>query len=97
MAKSKANDSDRKAKKKLRRSWIENHPDVRAANNAIVDAQKQIHEPKWIADPAAYCASVGDAAGRVKQAKAKLKETVDRLKGEFDRATGLDGGTSPAE
>ena len=87
MAKSKGAD---KSVKKLRRSWVDEHPEVRAASAAIEEAEKQAHAPKWVADPAAYCASAKDAAGRIKEAKTRLKEVIDRVKGEFDRA--LNGG-----
>ena len=86
MAKSKGAD---KSVKKLRRTWVDEHPEVRAANAAIEEAEKQAQAPKWIADPAAYCASAKDAAGRAKEAKARLKDVIDRVKAEFDKA--LDG------
>lgn len=88
MAKSKSTD---KSIKKLRRSWVDEHPEVRAAIVAIEEAQKQAHQPKWVADAAAYCASARDAAGRVKDAKARLKDVVERVKAAFDRAVAGDG------
>ena len=93
MAKSKAANGDRKGKKKLRRTWIDEHPDVRAAQAAIDQAERDARQPKWVADPNAYCNSARDAGVRVGEVKAKLKEVVARLKGEFDKAVGLEDGT----
>ena len=88
MAKSKGSNGDRKAQKRLRRTWVDEHPDVRAANAAIEAAERDARQPKWIGDPKAYCESAKNAGTRVTEAKAKLKETVERLKGEFDKALG---------
>jgi hypothetical protein len=82
---------DKKKLKRLRKGWIENHPDLRAANGAVEQAQKLVKEPKWVSDPAAYCASSDDAAQRVREAKQSARQVADRLKGQFNQALGLAG------
>jgi hypothetical protein len=89
MAKTKNDDSERKTKKKLRKSWLDGHPEVRAAVEAVERAQKLAEQPKWIADPYGYCSSARDAVTGVPVAKEQRGVVVDRLRGEFDRAVGL--------
>jgi hypothetical protein len=88
MAKAKS-DPDRKSKKKLRRTWIEHHPEVRAANEGIERAQKLVEQPKWIADPMLYCKSARDAMAGVERAQEHLDLLVEKLRNEFDQAVGL--------
>jgi hypothetical protein len=40
MSKSKSAGNDRKAQKRLRRTWVDEHPDVRSANAAIEQAER---------------------------------------------------------
>jgi hypothetical protein len=80
---------DKKKLKRLRKSWLANHPDLRAAHAAVEQSQKLVHEPKWVADPTAYCASADKAQERVREEKKKAKEVADRLKSQFNQAMGL--------
>jgi hypothetical protein len=90
MSKNKTEATDRKSKKRLRKTWLDGHPEVRAASEAVERAVKLADAPKWIADPSGFCTSARDAVAGVQVAKEQLHVVVDRLRGEFNRAVGLE-------